>query len=47
MDVTAGLRAGDALHLACAMQAKAAGMVTLDAVLAKNAKRHKLKPVGV
>ena len=47
MDVTAGLRAGDALHLACAMQAKATGMVTLDAVLAKNAKRHKLKPVGV
>jgi predicted nucleic acid-binding protein len=47
MDVTAGLRAGDALHLACAMQAKAAGMVTLDAVLAKNAKRHKLKLVAV
>jgi hypothetical protein len=47
MDVTAGLRAGDALHLACAMQAKAAGMVTLDAVLAKNAKRHKLKSMPV
>ena len=47
MDVTAGLRAGDALHLACAMQAKAAGMVTLDAVLAKNAKRHKLKLLAV
>jgi hypothetical protein len=28
-------------------QAQAAGMVTLDAVLAKNAKRHKLRPVGV
>jgi len=36
MNVTAGLRAGDALHLACAMEAKAAGMVTLDAVLAKS-----------
>ena len=47
MNVAEGLRAGDALHLACAMQAKAAGMVTLDVVLAKNAKRHKLKPVSV
>ena len=47
MNVAEGLRAGDALHLACAMQAKAAGMVTLDAVLAKNAKRHKLKLVAV
>jgi predicted nucleic acid-binding protein len=47
MDVTAGLRAGDALHLACAMQAKATGMVTLDALLAKNAKRHKLKLLAV
>ena len=28
-------------------QAKATGMVTLDAVLAKNAKRHKLRPVAV
>jgi predicted nucleic acid-binding protein len=47
MNVAEGLRAGDALHLVCAMQAKAAGMVTLDAVLAKNAKRHKLKLVAV
>ena len=28
-------------------QAKATGMVTLDAVLANNAKRHKLRPVAV
>ncbi len=28
-------------------QAKATGMVTLDAVLAKNAKQHKLRPVAV
>ena len=47
MDVTAGLRAGDALHLACAMEAKASGMVTLDAVLAKNSKRCKVKPVAI
>ena len=47
MDATAGLRAGDALHLACAIEAKATGMVTLDAVLAKNSKRCKVKPVAV
>lgn len=47
MDAAAGLRAGDALHLACAMEAKVQGMVTLDAVLAKNAKRFKVKPVTV
>lgn len=47
MDAAAGLRAGDALHLACAMEAKAQGMVTLDAVLAKNAKRFKVKPVAI
>jgi len=47
LEVSAGLRAGDALHLACAMQAKAQGMVTLDAVLAKNAKRFKVRPVPI
>ena len=47
MDVTAGLRAGDALHLACAMESKATGMVTLDTVLAKNSKRCKVKPVAI
>jgi predicted nucleic acid-binding protein len=47
MDASAGLRAGDALHLACAMQAKAQGMVTLDGVLAKNAKRFKVRPVAI
>lgn len=47
MDATAGLRAGDALHLACAVEAKAAGMVTLDTVLAKNSKRCKVKPVVI
>ena len=47
MDASAGLRAGDGLHLACAMEAKAQGIVTLDAVLAKNAKRFKVKPVAI
>lgn len=47
MEASAGLRAGDALHLACAMEAKAEGLVTLDVVLAKNAKRVKVKPVAI
>ena len=47
MDAASGLRAGDALHLACAMQAKAQGMATLDAVLAKAAHRHKIQPVVI
>jgi len=47
MDASSGLRAGDALHLACAILNKAHGLVTLDIVLAKNAKRIKLKTVTV
>jgi len=47
LDASAGLHAGDALHLACAMQAKAQGMVTLDVVLAKNAKRFKVRSVAI
>jgi len=47
LDAATGLRAGDALHLACALEAKAVGMVTLDAVLAKNSKRFKVKPVVI
>ncbi len=47
MDAAAGLRAGDALHLACAIEAKAQGIVTLDAVMAKNAKRIKMKPLAI
>ena len=43
MDTTSGLRAGDALHLAVALGAKAKGMATLDEVLAKNAKKVKLR----
>lgn len=40
-------RVVEALHLACAMQAKAQGMVTLDVVLAKNAKRFKVRSVAI
>jgi predicted nucleic acid-binding protein len=47
MDAATGLRAGDALHLACALAAKAQGIATLDIVLAKNAKRLKLKLVTI
>ena len=47
LDPQAGLRAGDSLHLACAMRAKARGMVSLDGVLMKNAKHFKIKPVPI
>ena len=47
MDAAAGLRAGDALHLACAMEAKAQGLMTLDTVMAKNVKRCKVKTVAI
>jgi len=43
LDAASGLRAGDALHLAAALDAKAKSMATLDEVLAKNAKRMKVK----
>ena len=43
LDAAFGLRAGDALHLAAALDNKAASMVTLDDVLARNCKRMKLK----
>lgn len=46
-DATSGLRAGDALHLAAALDAKAKSMATLDAVLARNAKQMKLKLVAL
>ena len=41
------LRAGDALHLACAEAAGAKQMATLDDVLARNAQRLKIKPVAL
>ncbi len=47
LDQLSGLRAGDALHLAAALDAKAKSMATLDVVLAKNAKQMKLKLVAL
>jgi uncharacterized protein len=43
LDATTSLRAGDSLHLAAAIEIKAKSMATLDDVLAKNAKRMKLR----
>ncbi|MDW3682311.1 type II toxin-antitoxin system VapC family toxin [Cupriavidus sp. CV2] len=45
LDASTGLRAGDALHLASALDAKAKTMATLDDVLARNAKRMKMNPL--
>lgn len=45
LDAASALRAGDALHLACAEAAGAKHMATLDEVLGRNAKRLKIKPV--
>jgi hypothetical protein len=47
MKSATGLRAGDALHLACAMEAKAKGIVTLVVVLAKNAQNHKIPSITI
>lgn len=45
LDASSALRAGDALHLACAEAAGAKQMATLDDVLSRNALRLKIKPV--
>ena len=47
LDAASGLRAGDALHLAVALATKAKSIATLDDVLAKNAKRMKLKQTKI
>jgi len=47
LDAASGIRAGDALHLACAERAGAKALVTLDGVMAKNARRVRLKPVAL
>ena len=47
LDATSSLRAGDALHLACAEAAGAKNMATLDDVLSRNAQRLKIKPVAL
>ena len=41
-----GLRAGDSLHLAVALELGASHMATLDGTLAKNAKRKGLELIG-
>jgi len=43
LDAATGLRAGDSLHLAAALDAQAKSIATLDDVLATNAKRMKLR----
>ncbi len=47
LDAASALRAGDALHLACAEAAGAKHMATLDEVLSRNALRLKIKPVAL
>lgn len=46
LDAATSLRAGDALHLACAEGVGAKGLATLDVVLGRNARRLKIKPVA-
>ena len=43
LDAATGLRAGDSLHLAVALETKARSIATLDGVLVQNAKRMKLR----
>jgi uncharacterized protein len=45
LDASTGLRAGDALHLATALDCKARTIATLDTVLANNSKKKKLRPI--
>ena len=45
--LASGIRAGDALHLACAERGGTKGIATLDAVMARNAQRLKIKPVAL
>ena len=45
LDAASALCGGDALHLACAIQAGVKSLATLDDVLARNAQRLKIKPV--
>jgi predicted nucleic acid-binding protein len=47
LDAASALRAGDALHLACAAAVGAKHMATLDDVLRRNALRLKIKPIAL
>lgn len=46
LDADSALRAGDALHLACAEQAGAKSIATLDVAMARNAQRLKMKALA-
>jgi predicted nucleic acid-binding protein len=46
LDAASGLRAGDALHLACAEAAGAKQMATLDAMQARGAAKLKIKALA-
>ncbi|SPB18080.1 hypothetical protein NOV72_05278 [Caballeronia novacaledonica] len=45
LDASTGLRAGDALHLATALDRKARTIATLDVVLAANSRKRKIRLV--
>lgn len=45
MDPASGLRAGDALHLACAVDARAHAPATLDTVQTQAARRLRIEPM--
>ena len=47
LDAASALRAGDALHLACAEAAGAKRLATLDDAMSRNAQRLKIKPVAL
>jgi predicted nucleic acid-binding protein len=47
LDAASALRAGDALHLACAEAAGAKYIATLDDVLARNAQRLKIRTIAL
>jgi uncharacterized protein len=47
LDATSALRAGDALHLACAEATGAKRIATLDDVLSRHAQRLKIKAVAL
>ncbi len=46
LNTSLGLRAGDALHLAVALEYKTQGIVSLDAGLLRNAKQLKIKTIS-
>lgn len=47
LNSASGLRAGDALHLATALEAKAQRLLTLDDVFSRNAKMLKITQVNI